>query len=143
MKNILLFTETFNSEGYEVTIIPDQGAEGIVFRGILDRRWLRIEPELIRALYGGFVESRWTMVGHVTYLPGVELPRQEEIINQDEENPSMRDPYRNLFRASRSFERMFIESKQRIEVIICPLAIYREIPIPTLTTSASGTSHTD
>jgi hypothetical protein len=132
LKNLRLFTETFNPEGFEITIVPAGGQGGLVFRGILDKRWLRIHSNLLRALYGAFVESNWIMVGQPTYLPGgniSELPETLSTQPGDEskiETPSMRDPFRNMFRAARFLENMFLESKQRVEVIVCPLAIYRE-----------------
>ena len=133
LKNLNMFTDLFNREGFDVTIVPEGDAENVAFRGAIDKRWLRMQPELLRSLYGGYVESKWTMVGQVTHLPGVQLPKLgagQAIINEEDPNPSMRDPYRNVFRSARVFERMFFESKERVEVVICPLAIYREIPLP-------------
>ena len=139
LKYLRLFVDMFYPEGFEITVVPAQGVEDVVFRGVLDKRWLRVRPDLLRALYGGFVESNWTMVGQVTYLPGGKLPQIEHALNivskesgKKEESPSMRDPFRNIFRASMDFERMFLESKQRIEVIVCPLAIYRQMAIPVI-----------
>ena len=132
LKNLRLFTEMFNPEGYEITIIPSGGTGDLVFRGILDKRWLRVQPNLLRSLYGAFVESKWIMVGQPTYLPGTKIPELTESLGRQGseeskmEAPSMRDPFRNMFRAARFLENMFLESKQRIEVIVCPLAIYRE-----------------
>ncbi|HEY0322437.1 MAG TPA: hypothetical protein VGC66_15890 [Pyrinomonadaceae bacterium] len=133
VKNLNLISEMFYPEGFDVTIKPDEGDGSVVYRGVLDKKWLRVQPNLLRALYGGFVESQWTIVGQITYLPGVELPKQEEApvkTGETDENPSMRDPYRNMFRSSRVIERMFLESKGRIDVVVCPLAIYREMPLP-------------
>ena len=122
----------FNPDGYEITIIPSESRGDLVFRGILDKRWLRVQPNLLKALYGTFAESNWIMVGQPTYLPRGKIPELgESLIGQGSEEvkmeaPSMRDPFRNMFRAARFLENMFLESKQRIEVIVCPLAIYRE-----------------
>lgn len=132
VKNLNLFSEMFYPDGYDVTIVAGGMAGEMAFRGVLDKRWLRIQPNLLKALYGGYVESKWTMVGQVTYFPGVKLPVTESggtPADSNDESPSMRDPYRNMFRASRVVERMFLESKSRIDVIICPLAIYREIAL--------------
>jgi hypothetical protein len=46
------------------------------------------------------------------------------------ELPSMRDPFRTVFGGLTALERMFLESKQRVEVIMHPLAIYRETLLP-------------
>jgi hypothetical protein len=127
-KNLRLFSEMFYPDGFDITIVPIRDGDSVAFRGVLDKRWLRTRPDLLRALYGGYVESEWTMVGQVTYLPGVALPTSEEVQTDstDESNPSMRDPFRNMFRSARVMERMFLESKHRPEVVICPIAIYRE-----------------
>lgn len=162
-----LFTDMFYPEGFDVTIAPVDGAEDVVYRGVLDKRWLRVSPNFLKALYGGYTEFTWTMVGQITHLPGGQLPSVESLIPRTgqetppgleveaeehkeekdseekeeggtsetdssapaEESPSMRDPFRGIVGALRSFERMFLESKQRVEVVVCPLAIYREIPI--------------
>jgi hypothetical protein len=133
LKNLDMFSDLFNPEGFDITIVPEQGSDNVTFRGAVDKRWLRIQPDLLRSLYGGYVESNWTMVGQVTYLPGVQLPATgagRAITDEDDPDPSMRDPYRNMFRSARVFERMFLESKERIEVIVYPLAIYREMLLP-------------
>lgn len=156
-----LFTEMFNPDGFEVTVTASRGSEGVVYRGALNRRWLRLQPDFLKALYGGYTEFDWTMVGQVTYLPGGTLPDIPQIaapaVNQEtnsqsnadedgegvdatldsanqsptNETPSMRDPFRTVFGALRGLERTFLESKQRVEVVVFPLAIYREMAIPT------------
>jgi len=177
---INLVTEMFYPDGFEVTLTPTQGDEGIIFRGVIDKQWLRLPPETLKALYGGYTDFEWTMVGQITYMPGgtsPEIPqtsvpnvnieesvasagevgrrskenkdspkneeRGPESAAQDNEDvvpervsaaveevtaelPSMRDPFRAFFGTLRGFERMFLESKQRIEIILHPLAIYRE-----------------
>ena len=45
------------------------------------------------------------------------------------DNPMMLDPYRNMFRTARAFERMFLESQTDIEVVLSALAIYREFEL--------------
>ena len=180
MSLIQLVTQMFYPEGFETTICPSEGIEGVVFRGVLDKRWLRLQPDLLKALYGGYTEFDWTMVGEITYLPGGEpirispmitpnlsatsspsasvsantstgssesvesdtdesLPSDESTrINesvpapdQPAELPSMRDPFRTAFSGLTALERMFLESKERVEVIMHPLAIYRETTLAT------------
>jgi hypothetical protein len=132
VKNLNLISELFYPEGFDVTVTPNDGDGSIVYRGVLDKKWLRVQPNLLRALYGGYVESKWTMVGQVTYLPGGQLPTNEDSpsVVEGDESPSMRNPYRNMFRAARVVERMFLESKGRIDVVVSPLAIYHEMPFP-------------
>ncbi len=145
LSNLCLFIEMFNPEGFEITISPIDGDGSIVYRGILGRQGLRIQPDFLRALYGSAVESTWTMVGKVTYIPSQiddlesadlnhegkesvfgenrnqeqtdtqetqksEESEIEELISDteeiesatDEEKPSMRDPFRNMFNAASS-----------------------------------------
>lgn len=145
LQNISLFVETFHPGSFEVVIIPAQGVEGVVFRGIVDKQWLRMEPDLLRALYG-VGASNWTMVGQLTHLPGIEIseyeiPTEQEVNTEASEEqeaegaPSMRDPLRSVFEAIRLFENMFLESEERIEVLVCPLAIYREWEMPSIKSS--------
>lgn len=149
LSNIRLFVETFHHGGFEIIIIPAQEVEGVVFRGVVDKRWLRVQPDLLKALYGVSAESNWTMVGQVTHLPkveiaGMETPMEQELSTEAseeqeaEEEPSMRDPIRSIFGAVRVFENMFLESKERIEVLVCPLAIYREMEIPRIKSSETS-----
>ncbi len=130
------FIEMFHPEGYEITIIPNQGTGGVVFRGIIDKHKLRIEPNYLRTLYGGLVKFDWTMVGHVTFIPTHELTASENQlssgsitsrVSHNNEKPSLRDPYRELFHSMRDFESLFLESQERVEILVHPLAIYREV----------------
>jgi len=136
LKNLQLWIEMFQREGFEITVSPRDSAHRFAFRGVVDKKWLRLSPDMLRALYGGAVWSSWTMVGQVTYLPGDGLRLDAETASvgtaqaEDPNNPSMRDPFRNMFRSARILERAFFESRERIEVIMCPLAIYKEAPLP-------------
>jgi DNA-binding transcriptional regulator YhcF (GntR family) len=170
-----LITEMFYPEGFEVVITPT-ASQNVIFRGVIDKQWLRLTPDFLKALYGGYTEFEWTMVGQVTFMPGGEkLPSTAELLasmnigtnvaatkekeleddlhenleqqtfkssqetaaDHDEaqaderppvnvELPSMRDPFRAVFGGLRAFERTFLESKARVEVVMHPLAIYRE-----------------
>ena len=174
LSNLRLFIEVFNPQGFDITIIPTDYNEPVVYRGILDKKWLRVQPGFLRSLYGAAVSSKWTMVGKVTYLPtqrdveDTEVDeRAEEIATSDEdsgeghviemyarsgldeieteeaamvaegiqrnvideENLSMRDPFRSMFEATQVFDQMFLESQERIEILVAPLAIYHEVTI--------------
>jgi hypothetical protein len=132
LKNLILFNELFYPGGFDITITPSD-SKGIVYRAVLDRRWLRIQPNMLKALYGTLVQSEWTIVGQATFIPDIHnqtndtAEESEDIITND--TPSMRDPFRNMFRSERTLENMFQQSKKRVEIIIAPLAIYREIKI--------------
>jgi len=135
MENLQLFTSLFHRDAYEVTIVPCGVPDGVAFRGVLNKRWLRVEPEHLSALYGGFVESNWTIVGQVAHLPGEVLPMEanaDHTTSQVEAggtDPSMRDPFQAIFRSARVFERMFLESQQRTEVTVSPIALYRAMEV--------------
>ena len=97
-------------------------------------------PQLIRHLYGGQSESPWTMVGTVTHTQGSYVDLQNETKSDEAStmpfarkdasgSPMMLDAYRRMFRSLRTFERMFLESDKGSEIILSPLAIYREFQL--------------
>lgn len=132
LNNLIMFTDMFNPEGFEITVVPMPGDNKVVYRGILNRKWLRMEPKFLRSLFGGYAEGGWTMVGKVTYLPGATIPDiddedDEDDVSEDEEPAvSMRDAFRAMFNKALAFDRITLESDSRIEIIMSPLAIYRE-----------------
>jgi hypothetical protein len=137
LDNLILLISTFHGKAFEVTIVPPASVGKLAFRGVLDKKWLRVDPDQLNALYGGFAEAEWTIVGHVTHLPGEAMPISETAPNTETATersaegkaPSMRDPYRNMFRSSRVLERMFMESDQRTEIVVSPIAIYRAMQV--------------
>jgi hypothetical protein len=127
-----LFAERFGADTLDITITPETGMAECAVRARADRRWLRLQPDSIRALYGVYSQTPWTVFGHVTYLPGDSGPKPvgaNPAATQSSETPSMRDPYRGMFHATGAFEKMFFESHSRFELIVHPLAIYREYRI--------------
>src|SRR5207237_4170905 len=132
LENLRLWTETFRPNGFEIDFKPEGLPDDLIFRAVLEKKWLRIPPDTLRMLYGANVLSPWTMVGQITYLPGDgQLADRVFTVHKSEgegdpENPSMRDPFRNMFATTRVLERMFFESQTPIKVLVYPLAIYRE-----------------
>jgi hypothetical protein len=133
LKNLKRFAELFNSTGFEITVLPTGGDDRVAYRGVLDRRWLRLEPALIRSLYGMAPVPQWTLVGQITHIPGSTTATTRQLTAPEEQSPqtnpdspSLRDSFRGMFRASAIFEKMFLESDRRIEIVIAPLALYRE-----------------
>lgn len=126
LKNLQAFLDFFGMDPYEIVFpVSDQP---VAFRGVLDRKWLRIQPELLRSLYGTSLEGPVTIVGQITHLPHLkrdltapDSPRSP-IRPPSEANPSMRDSYQSMFKAARALEHMFLESDNRVEVVVCPLA---------------------
>jgi hypothetical protein len=134
LKNLKSFGEIFNPNGYDI-VITSNNLPDIHYRGVLNRNWLRIEPQLMRQLFGGQSEAPWSMVGTVTHIQGTFINLSKILENtalqqiQTDENPMMLDSYRLMFRQLRIIERMFIESKVYTEIIVSPIAIYREFQI--------------
>jgi len=142
MESIARLFRHFSPDNFEVTILPSYGSEGVVFRGILDRRLLRIQPEYLRVLYEGSVNKKWTMVGEITRFPIMDQP--DESIAALAANPllseepatndaALKDAIRKVFNSLAEMESKFFESKARAEVRLRPLAIYQESEIQVTT----------
>jgi hypothetical protein len=143
LQNLKTLGELFNPDGFEVTITPEAETNGIVFRGVLDKQWLRTRPEFLRSMYGIKPVASWTLVGQVTHIPGLSTSKEVQTslaveTETDEENPSMRDPFRAMFSSSGAFEKMFLESRQRTEIVVAPLALYREYSLEDTSVASSS-----
>jgi hypothetical protein len=130
LKSINFFVEVFGNHALDISIVPPD-TNALAIRGRLLRQWLRVEPELLRSLYGGYSVTEWTIVGQITHMPGSKPPNGPEIAADDNDpaSPSLRDPMRAMFESARAFERLFLESKTRYEIIVQPLAVYREYKV--------------
>jgi len=118
--------ELFKPDGYDV-VIATQSNSTVRYRGVLNREWLRINPQLLVSLYGGTSPLEWTLVGTVTHITSENAPlAPNELPEIDPGNPQLLDHFRGMFRSSRVFERMFLESNTALEIVVSPLAIYRE-----------------
>ena len=135
IKALRLIMDFAYPDAMQITITPTREEEGIVFGGVVDKRWLRVQPEFLRTLYGGSIEWTWTMVGQLTYLPGltpVSTADVDNLVNSDappQEIISLKAPLQNVFNRLWFFERIAIEGGGRIEAIVSPIAIYRETPL--------------
>ena len=130
LNSLSLITTTFFSQNLEVSFSPIRGPENILFRGILDKQWLRISTEYLRTLYGGYPAPNWTMVGQFTHIPAFPENESEPIVVNDQKKPeTIRDAYRTIISAYQGIEKTFTDSKNFFEVIVWPLAIYRETSI--------------
>lgn len=130
VKNLKLWTELFGKDGFDISVRPADQAPDLIVRARIDRSWLRLSPEMIRSLYANCSSFPWSIVGQLTYIPNGTLPTMTESKETDSERPSMRDPLHNIFISQMAFERVFLESATRFELIVHPLAIYREYQIP-------------
>ena len=142
LKYMSLLTSTFYSSGLEVVIHPQGLSENILFRSVLDTQWLRISTQLLRAMYAGQKANNWVVVGQVTHMPNSYQNILEEKANpttltedfttqsDPSETGALRDAYRDIVSAYYGIEKTFYESKKLTEIIIHPIAIYRETTIP-------------
>jgi hypothetical protein len=133
LRRIGFLTDMFYSDNIEVVIIPHNGNEKLIFRCIADRQWFRVTPEMLRALYAGHNALNWTMVGQVTHMPVLNVPSQDNattIVPENNSTPNaMRDAYRNLVKGYYAMESTFSDNESIVEIVIHPLAIYRESTI--------------
>jgi hypothetical protein len=126
-------TDMFYPNRFDITIVPENPNGEVAFRGVLDKKWLRVEPNFMRSLYSGTAHN-WTMVGQVTRYP---YSPEEAIDFQGktpQETPSLRDAYQGLIKQGYEVEKTFTVSNTRIELIVSPIAIYRESILPKLMT---------
>ncbi len=127
--NVIL--EVFRSDTYEINVtLPNQGTP-ISFRGVVDKRWLRSEPEHLRSLYGGSrIPHELVMVGQLTYMPSSELQIPVDGVETAGAEKSMKDVSHDMFRIMSTLDEMMTSSKQGVEMLVRPLAIYQEVSIP-------------
>jgi hypothetical protein len=138
LKNLKLFADLFYADTYEVQIHPANDQQSHLYRSLLRKDFLRIPPERLRLLYGSPTQDQWTLVGSVTCVSGVSSPEGDSSPDASggaQENPAssgstpmnMRRAYNQLFKAMNLLENMVVESVKSTEIIIFPLAIYRDL----------------
>ena len=121
----------FTPENFEVTIVPKEGVKGVAFRGILDRKFLRLQPDYLGQIYEGAVAKKWTMVGEITHG----LVQSDPLQNIDTQDSAegneqgMKEIVRSLIRHMSSIESSLHTSQNRIELRVRPLAIYQEMKV--------------
>jgi hypothetical protein len=130
IEGLRVILEVFYHKKFEISITARPLYT--TFRAIIEKDWLRIRPEILRSLYGGQVESSWTMIGQITSTPSgvTNLDAFNMLPDNLPELQSVRDPLRYLFGRLKAFDAMLTESKIRFEQTVCPLAIYRELKVP-------------
>lgn len=124
LNNIKTMTEFFNDGGYDIMISAENSNE-ILYRGIINKEHLRVEPNMLRTLYGDEPPMEWTMVGQITYIPCNE-ERKNDSNAEDNKEMSISDSYQNMFNSYRAVEKIFFEGKEKIRIHIAPIAIYTE-----------------
>lgn len=129
LQYLCFLADNFYPERFDVTIVPI--TEKISFRGVLDKKWLRVQPSFLRSFYSGLALN-WTMVGQITRFPDLPRSDHKKIEAQEPNEPSLRDAYLNMTRQVYELEKTFTASKLKAEIIISPLAIYRESSLPNI-----------
>jgi len=133
MEFIGTILEVSYGDAFDVLINREQDDRMISFRGILDRKWLRLSSKRLKALYGGSAPGvKWTMVGRLSYNPlAVEATENahQKRARFLEQVANMRDTVRNTAKGLAEFEDQTLRSADSIEFHLLPLAIYRETQI--------------
>jgi hypothetical protein len=156
LQGLKLLIDVFYRQGLDIVFIP-RDQEDVVFRAPLDQMRLRLTSDYLRALHGGRADIGLTVVGEVTYLPDLNVTdpsaiqpsfdsvaENSSVNTTGEEELALRDAFKGMFEAMTNMERMFFQSKGRVEVILRPLAIYQERSIPfTSIADEHGSSYPD
>lgn len=116
--------ELFNDNGFELIIQGDN--QQIIYRVVLDTTYLRLNTDMLRILYTQNPMNEWTIVGQITYIPNIETNKNSNNVQDVDEQPGIREAYKNMIDVTASFEDVFFISNKNIEITINPIAIYRE-----------------
>lgn len=111
--------------GFDALIAPGDDEASLAFRGILDRRWLRIDTNRLNAAYGASTEFDVVMVGQIcrteTQPPNNPAPS---------ESATLSDHLQHLFGAIAEIQQKFDETAPGKRVItVLPLALYTELAL--------------
>ncbi len=118
----------FYDDIFEVKIIPGF-CDASVFRGIINKEFLREDPTIIYAKYGSRPNVNWTMVGQVTTLLENEMSDTASVnveIAEDEPDKGVRDLLEGIYKPIAALEELLMRSSLRTTWIATPLAIYHE-----------------
>ena len=112
------FIDAFEKAGYEI-VIENQGE---IYRGVVNRKYLRLSEENIRVLYGSKPCMNWTMVGEVTQI----YPHEENAENENESGDFLKKALGNMFAAIDNVESTFFSYGKEQVYHILPIAVYIE-----------------
>lgn len=116
--------ELFNDDGFELIIKGDN--QKIIYRVVLDTMYLRLSTDMLRILYTQNPMNEWTIVGQITNFPNIKTNENCSNVQAVDEQPGMREAYKNMIDVTASFEDIFFISNKNIEITVTPIAIYRE-----------------
>ncbi len=125
LADLSYLTALFYPDRLDVTVMAPFPNSRVAFRAVLDKRWLRIDPNMLRSLYGGSA-TNWTIVGKVTRKSEQPAGSESDSATDTPPNRSLRDAYQDLMRQGMKFEQTFTLSNIREEYILSPLAVYRQ-----------------
>lgn len=116
--------ELFNDDGFELIVQGDN--QQIIYRVVLDTKYLRLNTDMLRILYTQNPMNEWTIVGQITYIPNIEASKNSNPVQDVDKQPGIREAYKNMIDVTASLEDAFFISNKNIEITITPMAIYRE-----------------
>lgn len=110
--------EIFNNNGFEMLLEDSENC--FRYRTIINKKFLRLEPELLRILYTQNPMEEWTIVGQITYF------KTDKDEDEKVEPLGLRDSYNNMINVAAGLENTFFDSQSVTEITIKPLAIYKQ-----------------
>lgn len=127
---ITLWLDLMYPGSFEIKILPNF-SEHFIFRGIIDRQYLREDPSLTYAKHSSGTQANWTLVGQVTaiYSPkhlASDEEEEEDDHLEDADLGNMRDSFEDVFKTFKPMEEHILVSATHKTVVSTPLAIYQE-----------------
>jgi len=111
--------------GFDAVVIPGDDEPHLSFRGILDRRWLRIDANRLNAAYAGTTEADVVMVGQISRTES--NPTEKPLASVGD---TIGDKLQGLFHAMSELQLKFDEAGPNRRVIaVLPLALYTELEL--------------
>jgi len=111
--------------GFDVLVVPGKEKPRVAFRGILDRKWLRIDPNRLNAAYAGTTEADIIMVGQISRTES--KPTEKPL---SDVGNTIGDKLQGLFHAISELQLKFDEAGPDRQVItVLPLALYTELAL--------------
>lgn len=118
IESINTFIESFEKDGYEIVVKNQEE----VYRGIANRKYLRLSEDDIRMLYGSKPCMEWTMVGQVTQA----YPKQDEGKLDESEGECLKKALSDMINAIDELEEAFFSYGDKKVYHVLPIAVYIE-----------------
>lgn len=130
LHSIKTIAETFRRGAFEINISQPYLETTASFRSVLDKRWLRSEPEYLRSLYtGASIGTNLVVIGQITAIPDESnfSKLMENSESETSDATSLMDVLNPMFRLMGALDEMIGASTQEKSVVVQPLAIYKEV----------------